>query len=138
MSDFCKLIQEEGISCDEYGDIDFGYILKIMEQDKDFKVNNQNTFDLVRDKEAKNDINVMLRCCQVELNRYVCFGFPPAPACFERVAILAQKTGNYNLAIRICEIFIGTTNDYHMKNNITSGQLELSERLEKLKLKQIK
>ena len=131
-----ELINEKKIPYDEYGNIDVEYILKLIEQDKDFKVDNQNTFDLVRDKEAKNNIDIMLKCCQVEINRYVGIGLPPAPVCFERVAILAQKNGNINLAIRICEIYIDATKHYFLKNNITAGRVEMTERLKKLKLKQ--
>ncbi len=130
-----KLINEGKMLYDEYGNIDAEYILNLIEQDKDFKVDNQNTFDLVRDKEAKNNIDVMLKCCQVEINRYVGIGLPPAPVCFERVAILAQKNGNINLAIRICEIYIDATNHYFLKNNITAGRIDMCDRLEKLKSK---
>jgi hypothetical protein len=54
----------------------------------------------------KNDLPMMLRCCEEELKNMAKHGGSPAPFYFMRVAILASKKKDYELEIQICELII--------------------------------
>lgn len=54
----------------------------------------------------KDNLPVMLKCCQAELKNLVASGTSPAPFYFERAAIIARKQKNYALEIKICEMLI--------------------------------
>lgn len=54
----------------------------------------------------KNDINMMQKCCDAEMERYFSEGISPAPFYFARVAILARKAKDYAREIKICEQYL--------------------------------
>jgi hypothetical protein len=54
----------------------------------------------------KNDLPVMLRCCEEELNNLMTIGRAPSSYYFERAAILARKEKNFELEVKICEALI--------------------------------
>ena len=54
----------------------------------------------------KNDLPVMLRCCEEELNILMTAGRAPSSYYFERAAILARKENNFKLEVKIYEVLI--------------------------------
>ena len=54
----------------------------------------------------KNDLPVMLRCCQEELNNLMTIGRAPSSYYFERAALLARKEKNFELEVKIFELLI--------------------------------
>jgi len=66
-------------------------------------VNGKQTFDCI--DEGKNDIDTMIDCCRVELAMHNMRG--AAPYFFDRAAMLLNKAGQYDLAAKICEIYLG-------------------------------
>lgn len=64
-------------------------------------------------EEKKNDIDIMLRCCEAELKTMKVTGLVAAPYYFERVAILAKKQKNFALEVDICEKYINIVNLYY-------------------------
>ncbi|MBD5646914.1 MAG: hypothetical protein HDQ89_04610 [Desulfovibrio sp.] len=68
------------------------------------KVKGIPTFELIN--VYKNNIHMMLKACRAELVNMVTNLLAPAPYYFERVAILARKSKNYELEIFICNMLI--------------------------------
>lgn len=54
----------------------------------------------------KHDLEMMITCCNAELQAYRETGQVPAPFCFERVALLARKQKKYALEAKVCEQYI--------------------------------
>lgn len=65
-------------------------------------VNGKQTFDCI--DEGKNDIDTMIDCCRVELAMHNIRG--AAPYFFDRAAMLLNKAGQFELAAKICEIYL--------------------------------
>ena len=65
-------------------------------------VNGKQTFDCI--EEGKNDIDAMIDCCRVEIAMHAMRG--AAPYFFDRAALLLNKDGQYELAAKICEIYL--------------------------------
>lgn len=74
------------------------------------KVNGIPTYELA--KTHKDDIDIMLQCCNAEMNNYKKTGEQPAPFYFSRVAILARKAKNYLLEIKICEEYLSAVEEF--------------------------
>lgn len=83
-------------------------------------VDGKQTWELAERK--KDDIEVMKKCCEIELATYQKVGLVPAPYYFERVAILARKIKNFQEEISYCEKYIAVVADYYRKNNIPENQ----------------
>ncbi len=66
-------------------------------------------------EEKKHDIECMKKCCDAELRTMEKAGLVPAPAYFERVAILSRKEKNYRQEIYYCELYINTIEDFYRK-----------------------
>lgn len=62
-------------------------------------------------EKEKDNLLVMLRCCEEEIRNMAATGLAAAPFYFKRVAILAKKQKNYELEIKICEVLIAA---YHI------------------------
>lgn len=54
----------------------------------------------------KDDLEMMLRCCSAELQAMWQTHLSPAPAFFERAAILYRGQGDYAREIEICERYL--------------------------------
>lgn len=68
------------------------------------QVGGENTYDYA--ESHKHDLEMMVKCCNAELQAYKDTGQVPAPFYFERVAILARKQGRHALEVRVCEQYI--------------------------------
>lgn len=73
------------------------------------KVNGVPTYELAAT--SKDDIQVMLKCCNAEMKRYKSSGEPPAPYCFWRLAVLAKKLKDYALEVNVCETYLTVTEE---------------------------
>lgn len=82
------------------------------------KVKGMPTFELING--YKNNIHVMLKACRAELVNMVTNLLAPAPYYFERVAILARKSKNYELEIFICNMLIKAY-DLYIKARVRYG-----------------
>jgi hypothetical protein len=71
--------------------------------------------------EYKNDIEIMLLCCESELEKMNEIGQVAAPFYFERVAILARKNKNYKLEVDIIERYITELEGFYRLNNLPVG-----------------
>lgn len=101
---FFKQMQSKGnISTDEQTGKTVGEILTKATEGK-LLVEGKDTYEIAHEK--KHDLNVMLKCCESELNKFRITNLAPAPYYFERVAILARKAKDYDLEIQICERYI--------------------------------
>ncbi|WP_320663881.1 PspC domain-containing protein [Prochlorococcus sp. MIT 1223] len=72
----------------------------------------KQTWQIIDDKEAKQDLGKMLACCQAELAGMYATGNVPAPAYFERAAILFRKDKLYEKEIQVCEFYIDLITQY--------------------------
>ena len=54
----------------------------------------------------KDNLDIMLRCCEAELKNFSKSNMSPAPFYFWRVAVLAKKQKNYALEVEICEKYL--------------------------------
>ena len=54
----------------------------------------------------KNNLPIMLRCCEEELKIMIATGRAPSPFYFERAVILARRERDYALEIQVCEVLI--------------------------------
>lgn len=61
----------------------------------------------------KNNLEIMKKCCESEINILKTAGLVPAPYYFERVAIISRKEKNYKLEIEYCSSYINIVNDYY-------------------------
>lgn len=84
-----------------------------------FLVNGKPVCELAR--EYKNDIKIMLLCCESELKKMNQIGQVAAPFYFERVAILARKNKNYKLEVDIIECYITELEGFYRLNNLPVG-----------------
>lgn len=86
----------------------------------------------------KNDLDVMLACCEaVEANcrKHGCRTFP-APAYFERVAILSRKLKDYEAEVSILRRWVALEGAYlSQAGKRSSGNTKLRERLKKAEKK---
>lgn len=67
------------------------------------------TYDLA--EQHKDDLEMMRRCCDAEMERYKSSGEPPAPFYFWRVAVLAKKIKDYALEVKICEEYLAVVKE---------------------------
>jgi hypothetical protein len=77
-------------------------------------VDGKQTWEYAEDQ--KNDIEIMKKCCDAELETMEKAGIVPAPYYFERVAILSRKEKNYKQEIMYCERYINAVENYYQKN----------------------
>ena len=77
-------------------------------------VNGKQTFELARTH--KDDLPVMIKCCEAEIIKFKKTHLVPAPFYFERVAILSRKNKNYKQEIDYCEKYIRFVDLYCKKN----------------------
>ena len=75
-------------------------------------VDGKQTWEIIEDKEAKQDLGKMLACCNAELAAMYATGQHPAPAYFKRAAILFRKAKLYEKEIQICEFYISLMTQY--------------------------
>lgn len=68
------------------------------------KVDDQPTYELA--EAHQDDLAMMLRCCEAELEAMRQHGRGPAPFYFERAAILYRKQGEYGREVEVCERYI--------------------------------
>lgn len=61
----------------------------------------------------KDNLEVMLRCCDAELETMARTKFVAAPFYFERAAILYRKFKDFDREVRICERYITAIQDYY-------------------------
>ena len=76
-------------------------------------VNGKQTFDCI--KEGKNDINVMMDCCRAELRQHEAVG--AAPYYFDRAAMLFNKAKQYELTVKICEVYLSLDHEAYFFAN---------------------
>lgn len=99
----------------------------------------------------KNDLEMMKRCCDEEINNFKKNMIAPAPFYFERVAILSNKIRDYKQETTYCELLLNALRDYN-KFMISKGKKpghdfadvmmgprvsNIKKRLEKLKTKKL-
>ena len=72
----------------------------------------KQTCEVIQDKEAKQALGKMLACCKAELDGMYATGQQPAPAYFNRAAILFRKAKLYKKEIQICELYIELKSQY--------------------------
>jgi hypothetical protein len=99
----------------------------------------------------KNDLEMMKRCCDAEINNFKRNMISPAPFYFERVAILSNKIKDYKQEKLYCEMLLQALNDYNRfmiskrkKPGYDFADVMMSprvsnikKRLEKLKIKKL-
>lgn len=61
----------------------------------------------------KDNLEVMLRCCDAELETMARTKLVAAPFYFERAAILYRKSKNFDREVRLCEGYITAIEDYY-------------------------
>jgi len=87
-------------------------------------VDGKQTWEVISGQE-KHDLSKMLECCLAELERMRGTGQVPAPAYFERVAILMRKEKNYEKEIEIIEFYWRSLDEIWQKNQkISSSYIE--------------
>lgn len=79
-------------------------------------VEGKATYEVAHEK--KHDLEIMLKCCESELNKFKLTNQAPAPYYFERVAILARKAKNYGLEVSICERYIAVMDEIYGNQRI--------------------
>lgn len=84
-----------------------------------FLVNGKPVYELAL--EYKSDIEIMLLCCESELEKMNAIGQVAAPFYFERAAILARKNKNYKLEVDIIERYITELEGFYRLNNLPVG-----------------
>ncbi len=62
---------------------------------------------------SKNNLEVMLRCCEAELKTMGAAQVVAAPFYFERAAILLHKAKQYDQEIAICERYVHAVEAYY-------------------------
>ena len=110
------------------------------------KVDGKPTYEYA--ESHKNDLEMMKRCCDEEINNFNKNEIAPAPFYFERVAILSHKIKDYTQEKMYCEMLLQALNDYN-KIMVSKGKkpgydfadimmsprvLNIKKRLEKLKI----
>lgn len=61
---------------------------------------------------AKDDIEMMKKCCEATMADSIKTGMEPAPFYFWRVAVLAKKAKDYALEVSICERYLAAADEY--------------------------
>nr|WP_241392023.1 hypothetical protein [Serratia entomophila] len=84
-----------------------------------FLVHGKPVYELAR--ECKNDIEIMLLCCDSELEKMNKIGQVAAPFYFERAAIIARKNKNYKLEVDIIERYITELEGFYRLNSLPVG-----------------
>lgn len=84
-----------------------------------FLVHGKPVYELAH--EYKHNIEIMLLCCESELEKMNKIGQVAAPFYFERVAILARKNKNYELEVEIIERYITELEGFYQLTNLTIG-----------------
>lgn len=110
MNFFTRMFKKGKISPEDLSGKTTGELI-IKATDGKLLVDGKATYELAHDK--KDDLDVMYKCCESEIEKYSITGLAPAPYYFERVAILARKAKNYDLEIRICEQYIELMNQVY-------------------------
>jgi hypothetical protein len=64
---------------------------------------------------AKDDLALMLRCCDAELEAMERTNLAPAPFYFERAAILYRRTPDYVAEIAICQRYFDALEGFYAK-----------------------
>lgn len=62
---------------------------------------------------SKDNLDVMLRCCEAELKTMATAKVVAAPFYFERAAVLLRKAKQYEQEIQICERYVRAVNLYY-------------------------
>ncbi|ABM96795.1 hypothetical protein [Methylibium petroleiphilum] len=62
---------------------------------------------------AKHDLNVMLRCCEAELETMQRTGLVAAPFYFERAAILLRKAKEFEREVIVCERYLRAVDAFY-------------------------
>lgn len=73
---------------------------------------------------AKDDLTMMLRCCEAELEAMVRTKLAPAPFYFERAAVLSRQAQDYAGEIAICERYFKAL-EAHYAHAATKGQADV-------------
>ncbi|KLV05088.1 hypothetical protein ABT56_12885 [Photobacterium aquae] len=110
MNFFKRMLKKGKISTDDLTCKTVGEIIT-KATDGELLVEGKATYEIAHDK--KHDLEVMMKCCESELNKYRITDQAPAPYYFERVAILARKAKDYDLEVRICERYIAVMKEIY-------------------------
>lgn len=89
-------------------------------------VGGRQTFECI--EEGKNDIDTMLDCCRAELRQHATVG--AAPYYFDRAAMLFNKAKQYELAAKICEVYLSLDHEEYFFANSPKVN-SIRKRLEK-------
>lgn len=88
------------------------YITRVMEGAT--LVDGKQTWELAEG--SKNDLGMMLRCCEAELETMKRAKVVAAPFYFERAALLLRKAKHYEREIEICETYIEAVHEHYSSN----------------------
>lgn len=75
------------------------------------RVHGKNTWEYA--DESKDDIRVMMQCCDAELRAMKTSKTVAAPYYFERVAILARKVKDYRVEVQYCQDYIDAVEQFY-------------------------
>lgn len=102
----------------------------LREQGRLAEVDGQPTYSFA--ESAKNDLAVMLRCCEAETANYwrqpKGHRLSAAPFYFERAAILLRKQRRYAEELAVCEAWRSIIEDYQSQPSVQAGRMALAHK----------